>query len=324
MKTLLPLLVVAIASGICDAGDSEAYYIAKGFEEPGGLSRFLSGRSLADIASLRYHRDLKVAIPAAWCLCVKKGKAIGTQKHQVVLYKQDFLGFVSGRLNAPLPEWWKRKILLFNDPGMAPPLDPPGIVETDGILHHRDVEIQHVTDTWIIGKLDGSEFRLRCDRETTSFDFDLGFIDVAKATAGRRIFALSEAKPSDVPVYCVDRDGTELWRAKKIAFVQASIAGRFGFEKGIMEIVEKGMMEIVVSGDRVMLFGEDESAIYLDIFSLKTGEVLCRFTTLVFYESEDQDRDENRISGRPKGKTPATTGQDRTRSKSKERKETNE
>lgn len=316
VKTLLPLLVVVIASGISNAGDSEAYYVAQGFERTGGVSRFLSGRSLANIASLRHHNDLKVAIPAAWYLCVKKGEAGETQQ-QADMYTHEFLGFVSARLSSPLPEWWKKRILLFRRPWNGPPPDPPGIVQTDGISHHRDIEIQHVTDTWIIGKLDGSEFRIRCDRETTSFDLDVDFVDVAKATAGRRIFALSQIGASDVPVYCVDRDGTELWRAKKLAFVQASILGRFGFGKGIMEIV--------VSGDHVMLFGEDESAIYLDIFSLKTGEVLCRFTTLVFYESEDRDRDKNRTIGRPNGKSHTEADRERAaRSPKEERKRTKE
>ncbi len=309
MKTLLPLWVVVVASGISSAGDSEAYYIARGFEETGGVSGFLSGRSLANIASLRHHKDLKVAIPAAWCLCVKKSEAAGTQQ-QAALHKQEFLGFVSGRLNTPLPEWWKKRILRYHTPENMLLTAPPGIIQTDGVSHRRDVVIEWVTDKWIIGELDRRKFWIPSGRKSTS-DLGVGFIDVVKAPGGRQIFAVSKIGPSDVPVYCVDQDGTELWRAKKIAFVQESVLGRFGFWQGIMQLV--------VSGDRVMLFGEDESAIYLDIFSLKTGEVLCRFTTLVFYEREDQGRGENRTSGRPQGESHTDADTERTTSESEER-----
>jgi len=276
------LLAVALFSfGIeSSCSNDELYFIAKGFEERSGVGEFFGIQSNEQIESLTYHENLKVSLFAAWIRCKRRcldAKELGLK--DTIQYRHEFIGFLSGKLNLPIPEWWQDHILRIS---IASSREVPKLsqwkkyscfINTNGVFHNRRVEVSHLTDTRIRGRLDKKAFDIPWDREATHLSKELAFFDIAKARRNQRVFAVTDRDENDFTVYCVTDHGQELWRAT------ISPTRHYGFGgTGIGDW--NGLMEIGITNNMVAVFGVNTKCIYVDTFSLTTGEVISRFSTL--------------------------------------------
>jgi len=263
----------------CQADEHEHLFLARGFDEVGGVDSFFAGRTLVAIEQLKYHRDLKIALYAAWIHC--RHKCVLEEYSEIAINRAEFLGFTSGKLNLRLPEWWRNHILKVDQRGF---IDFPsrkelnirsGMSKTKGLLHASNIEVD-LSQEDVSVRFGGQAIVVHGRNEGWTFEdqFTEGSPEcfaISVLDDGRIVFAITELGREKCRVFCADPDGRKLWSNNAVSSQQVVIGNlRFASSR----------IEVQADSEKVAVFWVNSSAICLDIFGMATGEPLARFTTL--------------------------------------------
>lgn len=282
------LLLLLGSSGRTD--EKLAYFLAGGFEKGGGVDWFFESMTPSQVSAFRYHPNLKVAAYAAWFDCWRKslssGDANGTR------YRDEFIGFLSARLEMELPEWWSEELrkVRFDDNFPTPPGTPSdvpkGFMESSGVRHEVGVELNLRKEEFSFsqGDYDVKIFRENFVRGHDGSDEDRSeplemFGDLPNAFAGtfhssgRFVFAVSDKVEEGFRVYCANEDGgARLWVSEVCSHRQ----GRSGFGNN-----GRGRLSIRVTDKIACVFWEVKGDLMIDAFNLENGVPVARFSVMV-------------------------------------------
>jgi len=236
-----------------------------------------------DIAVKVYGDDTSESLFAKWIECKLKCNR-STENGQLAL-KHEFTGFFSGRINAPIPKWWRNYILSM-DTGdgiqLPKPMDDQeGVTTRFGISYPSKVTLREFNNEFASGSFDKDEFRLKWAREGREWLLDDGlkpsqvqtFFVIEKLIDGGYVFAVSNEFCMDHDIIRTTPEGEVVWRAQ---------IDNLMYEPMIELEVDpwNGRMEITVDKDSVTVFGVSSACIYADSFDLESGKPQFRFNTL--------------------------------------------
>ena len=236
---------------------------------------------LQRLKRMMYGDDIGSSLLAKWTEC--KLRCNGSTEVAAHAAKHEFVGFLSGKTNSPVPAWWV-SYLLSIDPNKLPDLfvEDRTISETFGLSHDSNVKIDILDNKFISGSIDGDKFRFKwlddVDDETRWRLNDsveprdvLAFFALKKLPDGEHLFALSD-RFNRVDVVRLSAEGRIFWRST-IEHVES------GFKKESNK-VRNGRTEIVVDNSEIRVFGVGSDHFFLDVFDFETGKSEYSFDTL--------------------------------------------
>jgi hypothetical protein len=292
-ETILKLFTCAVfvAIGISGHHENEEHvFIARGFEEHEGVARFFGPKEPVEIHDLMYHPNLKVSLYAAWISC--KAKSLTVQKEDIV-HRSEFLGFLSGKINFALPNWWRKSIYEIGiTDGHTLPSSAiftekfEGLAMTDGVLHREGVELV-LKEKTVKATVDGQTFELQSRNNGWSAEDNFkgenpACFAISILPDGRKVFATSDKYKSHFTVFCVSDNGEKLWASEIKNYRQRSLGGG--------KVSANGLLELKVDNNQVAVFWVNEVAISLDLLSLDSGgEPIARFTTLFKVPGQERE-----------------------------------
>jgi hypothetical protein len=273
--------------GLVDRLDSS------GINDKGGVRSLLGSLGDDELISLKFHDDLNVSLFAAWLSCKNECEKIGEPTNwRVEQLRCTFLGFFSGRILCPLPDWWQAHLM---EIGIEDDVELPhqsvlqnqisGFEESFGVTHDESIRLGSVGNQYIEGELDGVPFKFCWDRDQNwSLGVDANGLEVKpkdvvacfamnRQADGKVCFATTNKLCADFDIVMLDASGDELWR---------TTSSNFGQIRGLGGLAHdwNGLLEIKISSKRVFLFGVSEICIYLDVLDAKTGNSILSFKTL--------------------------------------------
>jgi len=315
---LLRIFAVAIASGallvgeLSDgrAGDVDADAIARIADASGPSELVRARKALVDRATPHQLQELKtdrhdaVALYAAWKDMVSRSKSATKEGRLEKVAVERFLGFVEGRLTVGVPKWWQDTLQSslkvsdsvprrFEAPEWSTTYRPAGIK-----LQHGDTDGWKLVDNkWKKVPSQKKELRaptyakLSLDQETLVIAVDGRSVMVPAALLedesfdqldvlldGQRCYlALQQDWGVEFPLICYDEMQGVLWKTKV-----------WSADAGACPIGLKGMFyQRVTLTDvkgRIIVWGAEPNAVFVEAFDKKTGRALFRFSTWYYDE----------------------------------------
>ncbi|HJT36569.1 MAG TPA: hypothetical protein VJ783_31390 [Pirellulales bacterium] len=237
------------------------------------------------MSELTSDESTTIALKAAWRLaevrCTERPDRLPLVR---------FLGFVEGRVTAPVPAWWEACLLAsrFDDnrarrllPGRWPDVD-------ERLFERHTIELgderltvpsraqPELEGDWLLWKEDhllGRIPRTMLQRE------DVNSRDWAAITSnGERLyFAIGSDFDGSFGLACLTLDGKELWRA-------------MGWGTGPLRGGVSGpwwaSCELKIVGNHVIVFGEAYRGLFIEAFDSRSGAPVFRFCTRYIEEAE--------------------------------------
>lgn len=284
----------------------EELFLAAGFNRVDGIREFFAGKKRIEIEELKFHPDLKVSIVAAWISCKMDCRLLADQTDiQAERIKTSFLGFMSGRINSPIPSWWKRQIVaqdVFDKSiSSVSPLKTDPFSLSGEIMHLDELKLIGASGKKIDGTQNDQKFQIEWDKSdywgdgVFALHEELTGFAISPTPSDGRVFAISDY--INVIIRCENRDQKTLWTKKVNTQGQSPVFGR---------IDETSYLEIKISNGNVILFGGNGNAIFASIFNLSTGERIAEFTTN--YRLKDQAKVEEKHEEKNKKEIDKATG----------------
>lgn len=288
IRTIAPgLLTIVLVSSISSAAHSQLSPEQQETESKAELDKFASrlwdeGVRIAfaevdhnTLLKLRHHADLNVAAYAAWFGVVAASDVNKANGEQQQIEKAEFFGYLSGRLNSPLPEWWLDALLEY-DASMPRAVFytglPADFKQTLGIWHDSSLQIETFTDSLIVGKKRQKPFRIEWDLSATSLSHPLAAVAVDVDDDGAVAFVMTDETLAQPEVVLMGKGGNVVWREDVGGGIAVLVGGNFS---------DRPRPVFVDITDRwVVVAGFDPSMIYCLAFSRETGKPVINFSTL--------------------------------------------
>jgi hypothetical protein len=277
MNVLLKFFVLtACLSSQLLAQGKEDVFLAQGFKNYKGVLRFFDGLDREDIEALKYHESPKVASYAAWLSCqfrCETASPKSREQHQI--YRREFLSFLSGRLNAPIPDWWGQDVIQLGTPEYRGPMKHKDEFIYDSLINRsKSLSVKELSSKRISVEFGGDKFETKWDQsdslEHGDYELeDLKCISVKPISDDKFLVAISD--DSKVLVCCVSRKQGMLWRNMVNSLAQKPLQGKIGSTKTVSELV--------VSKDVVHVFSLNLVGASIGSFDLTTGSDVLAFTT---------------------------------------------
>lgn len=256
-----------------DFSERLSEYLAKGPDVTVGIHSLLSDRTEKQLDILSHHRAANVAVYAAFEKCRRCDKA------EAVTRRAEFVGYLSGRFELPIPTWWRLELLDFPSTERnrmpALKLKHAGFVRSNGLVHKKEILISRFDEAQIEGTVNNRTFSLNLDIDFGSLpEDDLGDLesfDYLRLQDDRQIFAFTGTAAADFFIYCQTKDGKELWRTRIRSRLHLNTGGRLGNRSGNLEIVQRE--------DKVFVFGSNELGIFFHQMDINNGKLLSQFIT---------------------------------------------
>jgi hypothetical protein len=230
------------------------------------------------IYSLKFHPNDNIALHAAW---EEARRAIRSSQNTQEAAKntdkalQRLVGFLEGRLRAPLPNWWENGLrhVETSEEGNV----YPGVAEALFNYHKTDAGFRAPPNTLIANGKEGLVLRIG----SQSFSIPRKLVDSQKELGkGESISACVDddnwyltfhsSVPTSHNLFCIEKkSGKILWNSP----VEGRGGG--GYEGG-------GWfhhVQIVAKGNRVLVFGGSVGFLYVQGFNKHDGKSLFRFWT---------------------------------------------
>jgi hypothetical protein len=277
---ILTCLVFVLSSTSTFGQSSTDYFIAKGFNVPDGAKLFFGTKTKESIGKLKYHENLKVSLYAAWIDCNNKVTALasGTKESKIALRKE-FISFVSGRLNSPIPDWWQREIEVVQlDPNFdflgASHMKHSSFVYENPVNHLTTIELLELTDSLIRVKVGMEVHDIKWDKDDywNRGEYKLDTVKcVAFSTVEYGGYVYAVADKENVLIVRDNKNGDELWRALLDSQSQIRVTDMGAWPNNYLEILE--------SNGLINVFGANRYGLFVRSFDKKTGDVVSDFTT---------------------------------------------
>ena len=277
MNVLIKFLVlIACLSSQLIAQGKEDVFLARGYKNYKGVSNFFDGLGREDIEALKYHQSLKVASYAAWLSCQFSSKAMSPEspkQHQ--FSRREFLNFLLGRLNAPIPDWWSKDVIQLGTQEYRGPARYEDEFTYDSLVNHsKSLSVMELSRKRISLKLGDDKFETKWDQSDYLGDGayelkNLKCICVKPVSNDKFVIAISD--DSNVLVCCISRKQGMLWRNMVNSLAQRPLHGIIGSKNTVNELV--------VSNDVVHVFSLNGVAASIGSFDLTTGSDMLAFTT---------------------------------------------
>lgn len=277
MNVSLKCLVFFVCSAsTLSAQGSEDLFIAKGFNQYGGVKDYFENLGRNEINKLKFHPDIKISCYSAWLSCCLECQGLPKiAQSRMKAHKNAFINFLSGRLNSPVPDWWAEDLLLSGTHGYDGQIKWNDEFTYGGQINHsKYVEVEKLTSKEIELKVGTREFVIKWDQEDYwgqgKYELDtLRCISFNSITDDKYVYAISD--DSKVLVCCMSATQGEIWKGLVNSLAQRSLQNLQGSETSINEIV--------ISNGAVSVFSLNSVGASLGVFDLATGEQELSFTT---------------------------------------------
>jgi hypothetical protein len=246
---------------------------------PGSAKSILPLRPLLRVKPqrlLKGHSELSIALRAAW----EAVRRTISEEKQPIAVKPDadalhrFVGFLEGRLNVPLPNWWEQKLLNAHayerEHTYFPLLDERPYHRTEsGLSALSHIKIAKI-DKDLVASEGNRSFRIPSLLVETSQR--KGPVDAVGVLIDeeRCYVALHSARCSPFKVSSVDRSVDRV-----VWSVEVWAAG------GLIDYAGRGhhWITLDVRDGTLFVFGAGDDAVYVEGFSLNDGSNRFRFST---------------------------------------------
>lgn len=215
------------------------------------VAELFADASEQDLQTLLLDEDTGVALLAAWERVLRRGPVDGGRKADPVELAR-FIGFVEGRVQAPVPDRWADVIGASEGAGFR---FEGGLRGDDrAAFSDEQVTVTHGDEVWVLPRWRfGGGLAMAFD-------------------GGSAYLAGGFGIPVSYAVYEVDRLTGEPVRAFDVW------AGEVGYT-GSYEGLHAQFIEMSIWDSVLVVFGCSNSVAYIEAFDLETGEPLYRFGT---------------------------------------------
>jgi hypothetical protein len=248
-----------------------------------------------------------VAIYAAWEDMLQTSRTAMAEGRFDVGAAERFLGFVEGRLRLSLPDWWQealrsakvdgKRIALYGSPDiMLNAYRRAGIELSSGrssrlsvFRNGRKVRGESIPEVWELDVASnvtlqrvGASLRLAIGARSITIPTEF-FEQEDPASVSlylddnQAYLALEAGNGEAFPIVSLDGSGNVLWRARVWS------ANANGAPQGLKGIYYE-RISLVGDQDRIIVFGVQTNAMFLEAFDKKTGKSLLRFSTWYYDE----------------------------------------
>lgn len=254
------------------------------FLNSGFLSNHIAKKLLDDapdstLKRYKFQSDLKLATLAAWVDCKRK---CNLHPEKQLVLRGEFIGYLAGRLQCEIPDWWKSEILALDVVGredISLPKHgdhPQAFSKSNGVTHVKNISLELLSSDRIVGKLNGAKFDLEWTRGKTGlakrFNKKVGAFAARKLKSGQMIWAINAKTTARIPIFCTDETGQLIWESKVPRVDNFSLANGGDFN---------GYMDFRTFDNSVYLFGVSETGLFLVGFDAITGAVTLRLSTSI-------------------------------------------
>ena len=276
---MLYLFFIAAFSFFHDSVDSTLpHFLSKGLECPNGVTVFFKNLTIAEIDRLALHSNPQVAIYSYW-MAQRRRETYAASIDQQRLLRANFCGFVTGRLNIVLPDWW---VDFYQAPEPNFSVQKyADVSETGGVRHKKDVVLTKLSHEFLKVSFCGKDIEF--DREniwdrSENFSGEENGVDCLSVGVGKDGQFVLVVLPIDgsPTVFCIDKSGRGLWESKVRKCRQIA---------GVTSHSPRGLVDLDITEEKVAVFWRNECEVTLDVFDLYTGAQKISFTTLTGLEN---------------------------------------
>jgi hypothetical protein len=222
------------------------------------------------LGMLQNEANPSIAIRAAWEPVRRSFPLLAVNESAIVNHgcMQRFCGFVEGRLNCNVPDWWERNAEEMSDL-LFFPVEELGVSILDGeqsvfVPNGFDITFSEDSVLFVNGN---NRCRVPC---TLIQNRRLLHSVAAQFHNGCLFCAFLKDSPYQYELHCVDCETeTVLWSADVWA----------GLIRGSSGPESRHSMEIVVTESTTLVFGMAPSVAYIEGFDLQSGALVFRFST---------------------------------------------
>ena len=275
---VLLLIFVLYSPVSCLAQEwNEHTFLAGGFDEYRQVRHFFSNMNADTEREFRFHPSPKISIYGNWLAIPMRCEIEGGRLEFEKQLKDEFLGFVEGRLNVEIPNWWKEEIRAFDlrrstNEWQVPQMSAPGdMQESNGIRHPADTIISELTQLTIVGNVAEVDFEIPFEFDFSVKEQWVDCVAVIPASDGRAVATCKSQLGVRHDLICFNSDQKLLWKSEVKTHPEFSL-GSSGPSR-------RAFVQLVSNGTAVAVFGVNHRAAYLEVFDLENGAVICRFST---------------------------------------------
>lgn len=272
-----------------DEREGESYYLAQATMYGDEIATFFRKKTQTELEKLMLNEHPRISVFASWILCQRK--CMETEdKDQILGYRGEFLGFITGKLNTLPPTWWKEAIRSYAVTNThdivergSPNTYPSGYHIKENIVCENNITPKTIETDYIQFEEDGTEVTLEIQGNLDDDDWFYAVDDSPNALTTvalpdqRRIVGVA-SEFGDLNLFCVTKNGTKLWHAL--------VSYRVDNEGAPQSVdVSFQLIDVVTTKNQVAVFWVCREAISLTLLDINTGAEILRFSTRVHFQN---------------------------------------